>query len=326
MSSGEKVVEKPEAAISSLVKLRSYYQSQYEHYLAKATASKENRERVSLLLQDLADSEIVEKAFWEGDYEPERENFPQVREKAEIIKYSSNSLPVKEEYEDNVDAINDTRRVIEAVKASHQALEIIAEVSKSEAGKTMHLKFFQKLLEQEMSRSIDLEIVKLYLDEGIKRGYLEKDAFDLNCYRAEKETVGARSLFEHRNGGEKMELAMSEEKEERPCGFSIRQGTREEEENLSFARAYAYKLPPSPKLKATLLETVREYMISETPRRFSIRNVINYLYPIAEQQSWSRETKNKVGNCISNVLSRKAYLNKEWKRIKPGTYQPISKK
>ena len=51
-------MKKPESAVSSLVKLRSYYQSQYEHYLAKATASKENKERVSLLLQDLSDSEI----------------------------------------------------------------------------------------------------------------------------------------------------------------------------------------------------------------------------------------------------------------------------
>ena len=75
MSSGEEMMEKPTSAISSLVKLRSYYQSQYEQYLAKATASKENRERVSLLLQDLSDSEVVEEAFLEGGYEAERKSF-----------------------------------------------------------------------------------------------------------------------------------------------------------------------------------------------------------------------------------------------------------
>ena len=292
-------MEKPTSAVSSLVKLRSYYQSQYEHYLAKATASKENKERVSLLLQDLAGSEIVSEAFWEEDYEPETEHFQQVREKAEMVLDSASSTGEEEDFEDNVETVNDTDRVIEALKASHQALEIIGSVSESETGKTLHLNYFQKLLEQEMSRSIDLEIVKLYLDEAISRGYLERDRFDPNCYRA-------------------VSSAPKSKKEEEVEGGEL--------ENSSSTRSYAYKLPPSSKLKATLLETIRHYMESETPRRFSILNVINYLYSTAEQQSWSRQTKNQVGSCISNVLSRKAYLNKQWKRIKPGMYQPIRQK
>jgi hypothetical protein len=52
---------------------------------------------------------------------------------------------------------------------------------------------------------------------------------------------------------------------------------------------------------------------------------MNYLYSTAEQENWSKETKDKVRSSISNVLSRKTYLNKEWKRIKTGTYQPIVK-
>lgn len=40
----------------------------------------------------------------------------------------------------------------------------------------------------------------------------------------------------------------------------------------------------------------------------------------------SKSLPEKVRSSISNVLSRKTYLNKEWKRIKTGTYQPIVKK
>ena len=259
-------MEKPTAAISSLVKLRSYYQSQYEHYLAKATASKENRERVELLLQDLSDSEVVEEAFWEEDYEPETENFQQVQEKAEMVLDSPLSPPVKEAQEDrlDVDSTDDTTRAIEAVETLNLALEIIGSVSESESGKTLHLNYFQKLLEQEMSRSIDNEIVRLYLDEGIKRGYLERDRFDPNCYRSKsKEGEDSSQLFEP-EVVEETEVA-----EEAP------------KKKSDLTNSYAYKLPPSPKLKATLLETVQEYLLSQTPKRFSIRNVINYLYSTA---------------------------------------------
>ncbi len=320
-------MKKPSDAISSLVQLRSYYQSQYEHYLAKATASKENRERVSLLLQDLSGSEAVEEAFWEADlYEPETDSSRQIPEQTEVVLDLANSRGEEEE-EDDTDV--DITRTVEAIEALNQAIEIIVSISESETGKTLHLNYFQKLLSEEMSSSLNSEIVKLYLDEGIKRGYLEKDAFDPNCYRANKprsRRVKDALIGSNRTG----EVEFFEQPHEFRESEDTSEGSRlavanYQEEKSTLTRAYAYKLPPSSKLKVTLLETIQGYLKQKNPLRFSIENVMNYLYSTAEQENWSKETKDKVRSSISNVLSRKTYLNKEWKRIKTGTYQPIVK-
>jgi hypothetical protein len=322
------MMEKPSDAISSLVQLRSYYQSQYEHYLAKATASKENRERVSLLLQDLSGSEAVEEAFWEANlYEPETDASRQIQEEKGIVLDLSNSrVEEEEEHYTDVDTSSDATKTIDAL---NQAIEIIVSISESETGKTLHLNYFQKLLSEEMSRSLSSEIVKLYLDEGIKRGYLEKDAFDPNCYRANKPRT--RRVKDALIGSNRIGDV---ESDEQPHEFIESEDTLKssrltvdnfKEENSSLTRAYAYKLPPSSKLRVTLLETIQEYLKQKNPLRFSIENVMNYLYSTAEQENWSKETRDKVRSSISNVLSRKAYLNKEWKRIKSGTYQPIVK-
>jgi hypothetical protein len=321
------MMKKPSDAISSLVQLRSYYQSQYEHYLAKATASKENRERVSLLLQDLSGSEAVEEAFWEADlYEPETDSSRQIPEQTEVVLDLANSRGEEEE-EDDTDV--DITRTVEAIEALNQAIEIIVSISESETGKTLHLNYFQKLLSEEMSSSLNSEIVKLYLDEGIKRGYLEKDAFDPNCYRANKprsRRVKDALIGSNRTG----EVEFFEQPHEFRESEDTSEGSRlavanYQEEKSTLTRAYAYKLPPSSKLKVTLLETIQGYLKQKNPLRFSIENVMNYLYSTAEQENWSKETKDKVRSSISNVLSRKTYLNKEWKRIKTGTYQPIVK-
>ena len=337
------MMEKPSDAISSLVQLRSYYQSQYEHYLAKATASKENRERVSLLLQDLSGSEAVEEAFWEVDlYEPETDSSRQIPEQTEVVLDLANSRGEEEEEEVVLDLANsrgeeeeeddtdvDITRTVEAIDALNQAIEIIVSISESETGKTLHLNYFQKLLSEEMSRSLSSEIVKLYLDEGVKRGYLEKDIFDPNCYRVSKPR--SRRVKDALIGSNR---AGEVESFEQPHEFIESEDTSQssrlavanyQEEKSTLTRAYAYKLPPSSKLKVTLLETIQGYLKQKNPLRFSIENVMDYLYPAAEQENWSKETKDKVRSSISNVLSRKTYLNKEWKRIKSGTYQPIVK-
>lgn len=84
-----------------------------------------------------------------------------------------------------------------------------------------------------------------------------------------------------------------------------------------------YDLPPSNKLKPTLLETIRLFIVECSPTRFSIEDVINYLYLQEQQSGWSQSKKNKVRSSISNVLGRKAYLGKQWRRIRPGIYQPL---
>ena len=83
-----------------------------------------------------------------------------------------------------------------------------------------------------------------------------------------------------------------------------------------------YDLPPSDQLKPTLLETVEGYIEENRPKRFSIDDVVNYLYPQSVQSDWNKVQRNKVRTSISNVLSRKGYLGKYWSRIKPGVYRP----
>ena len=75
------------------------------------------------------------------------------------------------------------------------------------------------------------------------------------------------------------------------------------EENSSLTRAYAYKLPPSSKLRVTLLETIQEYLKQKNPLRFSIENVMNYLYSTAEQENWSKETRDKVRSSVRLVVA-----------------------
>jgi hypothetical protein len=83
-------------------------------------------------------------------------------------------------------------------------------------------------------------------------------------------------------------------------------------------------LPPSTKLKPTLLQTVTQYIANCTPQRFSIEDLLNYLYTPKQQSKWSPAKKNQVRSCLANVLGRKAYLNTHWSRIKPGVYQPLN--
>ena len=83
-----------------------------------------------------------------------------------------------------------------------------------------------------------------------------------------------------------------------------------------------YDLPPSDKLKPTLFETIEGYIESNPSKRFSIDDVINYLYSQDTQLDWDKAQLNKVRASISNVLGRKAYLGKHWSRIKPGVYRP----
>ena len=78
----------------------------------------------------------------------------------------------------------------------------------------------------------------------------------------------------------------------------------------------------SDKLKPTLFETIEGYIESKRPKRFSIDDVINYLYPQPVQLDWDKVQKNKVRTSISNILGRKAYLGKYWTRIRSGVYRP----
>lgn len=153
-------------AISSLVEMKHYYQSRYEYYLAMATASKENRERVELLIQDLSASDETRRSFWSDGYEfqkslgqkqtsfyPVEDNSSEyfLEEHSQQISQSPSNLGEELEPESGAmdsHASTDANLTAKTISLFNQAVEIIASIAENEAGKTLHLNYFQKLLEK----------------------------------------------------------------------------------------------------------------------------------------------------------------------------------
>lgn len=279
-----------EAMISSLSHLQGYYQSRYEHYLAMATEAKEHRERVSLLVQDLlAHSSQEEIYVMEKPHNHQSiEALPPPSSPTEL---SLDPDPVVEE--DSFGAL-DVELMRKFLDSLSQAMSAIESVSKSDSGKTLHQSYLHKILNLELKTELGADLVELYLEEAITRGYLKLDEFDSSCYIAQSY---------HNSSNSMTDLPKKPPK--------------------SLANRKPYDLPPSNKLKSTLLETIRLFIADCSPTRFSIEDVINYLYPQPQQSGWSQTKKNKVRSSISNVLGRKAYLGKQWQRIRPGIYQPL---
>ena len=295
-----------EAMISSLSHLQSYYRSRHEHYLAMATEAKEHRERVSLLLQDLlthsSDEEnylkekspnnqsIEAKSLDNGIVTPQNTlNLSPLLSSASPTKLSSAPDLVVEE--DSFGADSQMRRFLNSLS---QAMSVIESVSKSDSGKALHQSYIHKILNLEMKTKLSVDLVELYLEEAITKGYLKLDEFDSSCYIAQGHNSLSNSMTDPPS-----------------------------KQNKSLANRKSYNLPPSNKLKPTLLETIRSYIVEYSPTSFSIGDVINYLYSQQQQSDWSQTKKNKVRSSISNVLGRKAYLGQQWKKLKPGIYQPL---
>ena len=372
-------------AISSLQQLESYYQSRYESYLAMAMSAKEHRERVELLLQDLLEDES-----YQGEYRLESTS---VERKPDELGVSPENGLLKTELSlpsakiasvSSTESINDERKrsrlgslfharvddlefkergastqveqMSRLIEDLSSAMSVLKSVFNSDSGKTLHKNYLQKILNQELKQELSTELVELYLEEAVTRGYVERDEYDRNCYIAQAESSKINTLAQTDN-------SKGRGLGEPPVGADIRRQTHgsrssrgsepssepatspkgaaenrqprvlqngdvsperveDEKSQRSNQSRKLYNLPPSPKLKPTLLETVNEYIAKFTPKRFSIVDVVNYLYPDSQQLNWSKTRKNKVRQAIANVLGRSDYLGKHWKRIKPGVYRP----
>ena len=314
-----------EATIDSLRGLESYYQSKYEYYLAMATEAKENKERVGLLLLDLGRDVVTAEdnsnasglsalqqklgAASHQSKDPEKviQELPQAEPSFDSESPASGVVDEKREALSSVEQMK--RWTLDLFKA----MSIIESVSNSDSGKALHQNYLHHLLNRELDLELSVELVELYLEEATRRGYLEPDEFNNNCYRGKPKAV---SPFEDRRPPVRLD---------------------EQNENIAKEKASTdrldrrrnnkpYELPPSDKLKPTLFETIEEYIESNPIHSFSIDDVVNYLYPQSIQSDWNKVQRNKVRTSISNVLSRKAYLGKHWSRIKPGVYRPRTSK
>lgn len=300
------------AMIDSLTQLESYYQSKYEHYLAMATEAKENRERVGLLLLDLGRDALTaeDNSIIGSSLSDERLHNGSASHRSHYHERIIQELPsAKPEIESSPPAVVDEERKagssVEQMKRwtldLAKAMSVIESVSNSDSGKALHQNYLHHLLNAEFDIELSVELVELYLEEATRRGYLEPDEFDNNCYIAKS----------------KSETFLEQNEDEEPAIDSVTTN------RLSRKNNKPYDLPPSDKLKPTLLETIKGYIALNPSKRFSIEDVINYLYPtVAVQSDWNQVQRNKVRTSISNVLGRKAYLGKHWSRIKPGVYRP----
>ena len=315
-------------AIDSLTHLESYYQLRYEHYLAMATEAKEHKERVGLLLLDLgrdvltAEDNLVESNSSDGlvhnglgrerslDRERVIQELPQAEPEFESKSPASGVIDEEREAPSLVEQMR--RWTLDLAKA----MSVIESVSNSDSGKALHQNYLHHLLNRELEQKLSVELVELYLEEASRRGYLESDEFNNDCYIAKPKSETSQEQ------NEENDLAIDSVTTNRLSGRKSKGASPELGSGARVARNKPYDLPESDKLKPTLFETIEGYIESKRPKRFSIDDVINYLYPQPVQLDWDKVQKNKVRTSISNILGRKAYLGKYWTRIKPGVYRP----
>ena len=290
----------------SLTQLESYYQSKYEYYLAMATEAKENKERVGLLLLDLdrdvsysEENSSLSDGRHNNESAPERSlNHERIIQKLPQAKPSEPASSIVDEEREAPSSMEQMKRwTLDLAKA----MSVIESVSNSDSGKALHKNYLHHLLDRQLSQKLSVELVELYLEEATRQGYLEPDEFNNNCYIAKSKT----ETFLEQNEDE--DLAIDSVTTHRLSGSRNNK---------------PYDLPPSDKLKPTLYETVEGYIKKNRPKRFSIDDVVNYLYPQPVQSDWNKVQRNKVRTSISNILGRKGYLGKYWSRIRPGVYRP----
>ena len=301
----------PQTAIESLKDLESYYQSRYEYYLAKATEASEYKEHVKLLIVDLKYTLYLEHQTVVENQQVAPQLF---QDKGKQLSGSR-----EDEIEKLVDEENKDRnepsslpKIKELIEGLSQAMEAIKLTCELDSGKSLHKSYLHKKLNHQLSQELSVEMVDLYLDEAVNRGLIERDRFDKQCYIAvmnnQNNQISTNDLAQ-RNGH-----SGEQQKQQKTQGRKRRSQKK---------RTKYRNLPFSARLKLTLQETVRHYIADLSPERFSAEDVINYLYSTEQQEKWTHNNVRKIKVSIFNVLSRKEYLDKYWKRVEPGTYIPL---
>ncbi len=340
-----------ETAIFSLQQLKHDYQSRYEHYLALAMEAKEHRERIELLLQDLCWRETDSSRPYLGESsliarepdprltdspirqtsKPDENSLSDVSvrngqvsgitsphdlssgdEREELLTSSASSEAVSVTDDVDIDSSSvstEVEQMSRFLEALSSAMSVLKTVFSSDSEKTLHTSYLHKILNQKLEQELGAELVELYLNEAITRGYIEQDDGDPHCYIVKPQS----DIITDTSAKQKEDSSLD----------VVQDNQRLRNSNPNNQSRKLYKLPSSSKLKRTLLETVNGYIVKCSPKRFSIEDVVNYLYPEKQQLDWSKTTRIKVYQAIANALGRKAYLGKEWQRIEPGVYRPL---
>ena len=307
-------------AFASLQKLEHHYKNQYEDYIAKALAAKANLNRLETLLKDLSSQLSLypqqQKSFLE--FEPEPESINGSREQLELDWMGAlieDTEPSTEPDDSNDKTENQEISHREFVKLSSQVMPILESIFALDVGKKLHLSYLHKAVNQKSLLGLSQDTVELFLEEAINKGYCERDSYDKSCYYSvsEPKTLLKEAL---RNNSP---LRTFEKK-------TIDEGVKEkqqpnQEESLAKTKP-AHKLPPSPKVKMSIPDTIMGYIVECQPKTFTSSDVLNYFYSDEEQKRWSEAQKKKVIKSIRNGLSNGN--NRNWRRVKRGVYQTIN--
>ncbi len=302
-------------AFESLQKLEHHYKNQYENYIAKAISAKENLERLEVLLKDLC-SQLPpcpqeQASFLE--FEPEPESINGNREQLELdwmgaLVEDTESSTEPDQSDDKTETQEISHR--EFVKLSSQVMPILESIFAQDVGKKLHLSYLHKAVNQESLLGLSQDTVGLFLEEAIALGYCERDSYDKQCYYSvsEPKTLLKEAL---RNNSPESKKTNEEVKEKQQLL---------QEESVPLTKAL-HNLPPSPKVKRTLLSTIQGYIAECQPVKIKAQNVVDYLYSDAIQSSWSDTQNKKILHSIAATLSE--YNNREWRRIQTGVYKPL---
>ena len=217
------------AMIDSLTQLEGYYQSKYEYYLAMATEAKENKERVGLLLLDLdrnvsdyedssigsslSDGRATQALELCSRDAPSRSHNRSASHRSLDPERAIQELPQAKPSEPTsfvaaghqiVDGEGETLSSVEQMKRwtldLFKAMSVIESVSNSDSGKALHQNYLHHLINRKLDIELSEELVELYLEEAIRRGYLEPDEFNNDCYIAKSNNDLSSEALLEQNG------------------------------------------------------------------------------------------------------------------------------
>ncbi len=275
-----------------------------------ALAAKANLERLEVLLKDLSSQLSLYPQEQESflEFEPDQESINGSREQLELdwmgalIDDETEPNPEPEINDDKTENQEISHR--EFVKLSSQVMPILESIFAQDPGKKLHLSYLHKAVNQKSLLGLSQDTVGLFLEEAIALGYCERDSYDKQCYYSVSEP----------------KTLLKEALRNNPYKSISTKAQETSTESVSTIKPL-HQLPPNPKVKMTAGDTIQGYVTECQPKTFTSKDVVNYLYSDAEQQSWSQSQKTRVGQIIRGGLSN--YNNKNWKRIRTGVYKPL---
>lgn len=301
------------AAVESLSKLEEHYQAQYEEYMTLAMNAKANLERLRFLLTDLAPKPSLEStaqfSLFDLD-EADNDDNEMFTASLEDEQEQLADFPDVPDEEPEANQEISHRRFIELLDVVMPVLESVFD---TEQGKTLHINYLHKIVNQQTLLSLSLDTVVLYLEEAIDRGFCGRDKYDRECYLS---LPDKKALLEEAFSNNPYKSIKA----------NVKASTSDSKTNLNQKAVTTlerptHSLPLNPRVKMTIPDTIQGYILERQPDTFIIKDVINYLYSQTEQKQWSAIQRKQIITSISNSLSKSK--EKEWSRIQPGVYKPL---